>query len=288
MALINPMELVRDAFRNGWAVPAINTQGGNYDLVRSLVETAAEERSALILQAYEVNTAYYGLGLLPYLAEKLSRDFGIPLMVHLDHGKSVETALKALDLGYTSVMIDYSHLPLERNIEATKTVLAAARGKGAAVEAELGRLKRAGEAAAAGKDEEDLAEPEEVERFLEETGVDLLAVGIGNAHGFYKTEPNIRVDLLKRIRERSGETPLVLHGTTGIPEPVVRECVRNGMAKVNYGTIIKSRMLEHFKRNLDGSFDHGGNFWRVCEEVRTRLKDDIRPILRLLDSSGRV
>jgi ketose-bisphosphate aldolase len=288
MPLVPAGELVREAFKKGYAVPAINTQGGNYDLVRALAETAAEERSPLILQAYESNTPYYGLGWLPFLAERMSRQFGIPLAVHLDHGSSVETVREAVELGYTSVMIDYSARPLEENIEAVNHVIAFARSKGVTVEAEIGRLGRAGEGTGGeGDDEEGLADPDEVIRFLSEAPVDMLAVGIGNAHGFYRGEPRIRMDLLRRIRCVSGRTPLVLHGTTGIPEDVVGECIRNGMAKINYGTLLRAKMLEYITAAVNGPFDHRGHVWRVCEHVHTRLKEDIRPIIRLLNSGGR-
>ena len=293
MPLIPSGDWVREAFANGYAVPAINTQGGNYDLARALVETAAEERSPLILQAYSANTRYYGLGWLPYVAEHLSRQFGIPLAVHLDHCGSVDTVREAVDLGYTSVMIDFSGLPLEENIIGTNRVISLARPRGVTVEAELGRLLRSGgaETGTAGpgtEAEAGLVDPKEVGRFLAAAEVDMLAVGIGNAHGFYRGEPRIRTDLLRRVKETSGQTPLVLHGTTGIPDPIVEECIRNGMAKINYGTLLRARMLEYLREDTGGTFDHHGHVWQICEHLHTRLKEDIRPIIRLLNSAGRL
>ena len=279
MPVVNGGDLVREAFRNGYAVPAINTQGGAYEIVRAILETAAEERSPVLLMAYEANTAYYGLSWLPFLAQRLSTETGATLGVHLDHGRSVKTALDAVDAGYTSVMIDCSAQPLAENISATKQVIARARSRGVAVEAELGEL---------GRPDEHLVRPGDVEQFLHASAVDMLAIGIGNAHGFYDSEPEIRLDLLREVRSLSGDTPLVLHGSTGIPDPVIRSCIAGGMAKINFGTLIRTRVLEHLSGALDGGCEHGGHLWRVNQHVCAKLKEDVRPLLRLCGSAGRL
>lgn len=286
MSLINAGQLVRDAFSKGYAVPAINTQGGNYDLVRAIVEAAEEERAPIILQAYEANTAYYGLGWLPFLAGFLSQYYDIPIAVHLDHGSSLQTVLQAIELGYTSVMIDYSRHPIEENIAVTNQVLAVARRRNVSVEAEIGIVQK-GDENSGQEYLESLVDPEDVRRFLAEAPVDMLAVGIGNAHGFYRGEPRIRLDLLSRVQEISGNTPLVLHGTTGIPDAVVQKCIQHGMAKINYGTLFRSKMMEYCKEDFCGTFDHKDQVWRVCEQVHSRLKQDIRSVLKLLGSAGR-
>lgn len=298
MAVVNGGELVREAFRNGYAVPAINTQGGAYEIVRAILEAAAEERSPILLMAYETNTTYYGLGWLPFLAQRLSAETGSTLGVHLDHGRSVETAIAAVDAGYTSVMIDYSAQPLGENISATNQVIAYARSRGVAVEAELGELGRAAvrnasvaEAASGGEPgegNEHLVRPGDVKQFLDACSVDMLAIGIGNAHGFYEGEPGIRLDLLREVRSLSGDTPLVLHGSTGIPDPVVRNCIEGGMAKINFGTLIRTRALQHLSGALDGGCEHGGHLWRVNQHVCAKLKEDVRPLFRLCGSAGRL
>jgi ketose-bisphosphate aldolase len=286
MSIVSSAEIVTKAWKEGYAVAAINCQGGNYDIVRAIMETAAEERAPVILMAYAANTAYYGLGWLPKLVSTLEGDFDIPVAVHLDHGQNVELVKRGTELGYSSVMIDFSTKPLAENIEATKAVLSAAHPKGISVEAELGELLRnEGDVALRA---ENLVDPEDVRQFLEQTPVDMLAVGIGNAHGFYKGEPNIRIDLLERVREVAGDTPLVLHGSTGIPEATVKSCIKNGMAKINFGTVVRVKFVEYLKEGFGGAVEHKGHAWRVCQYAEQKIKQEIRGIIRLTGSSGAV
>ncbi|NBC29888.1 MAG: class II fructose-bisphosphate aldolase [Spirochaetes bacterium] len=301
MRLIPSGQIVKDASKEGYAVAAINCQGGNYDIVRAVLETADEERAPVILMAYEKNTEYYGLGWLPTLVSALGHRYSIPVGVHLDHGQNIDAVEEAVDLGYTSVMIDYSTKPLEENIKATSRVIAAARNRGVSVEAELGELLRnqgagarsAGGGAGAGGNPgvpsaaENLVDPRHVERFLSEAPVDMLAVGIGNAHGFYKGTPNIRLDLLQEVTKVSGGTPLVLHGTTGIPPETVKACISNGMAKINFGTAVRVGFIDYITGGANGDFDHKGHIWRLCRYAKDRVKEDIRTIIRLTGSAGR-
>ncbi len=299
MRLVPSGQIVREAAREGYAVAAINCQGGNYDIVRAVLETADEERAPVILMAYEKNTEYYGLGWLPTLVSALGPRYSIPVGVHLDHGQNIEAVEEAVDLGYTSVMIDYSTKPLEENIKATSRVIAAARNRGVSVEAELGELQRnqgagagaasgsAGGSSGAASAAENLVDPRHVEQFLTEAPVDMLAVGIGNAHGFYKGTPNIRLDLLQEVNKVSGGTPLVLHGTTGIPPETVKACISNGMAKINFGTAVRVGFIDYLTAGANGDFDHKGHIWRLCRYAKDRVKEDIRTIIRLTGSAGR-
>jgi ketose-bisphosphate aldolase len=216
--------------------------------------------------------------------------------VHLDHGQNIEAVEEAVELGYTSVMIDYSTKPLEENIKATSRVIAAARNRGVSVEAELGELQRnqgagaggsAGGGAGAASAAENLVDPRHVEQFLSEAPVDMLAVGIGNAHGFYKGTPNIRLDLLQEVNKVSGGTPLVLHGTTGIPPETVKACISNGMAKINFGTAVRVGFIDYLTAGANGEFEHKGHIWRLCRYAKDRVKEDIRTIIRLTGSAGR-
>jgi ketose-bisphosphate aldolase len=286
MQLVPSAEIVTRAAREGYAVAAINCQGGNYDIVRAVLETAEEERAPVIVMAYEKNTEYYGLDWLPTLVKALAPGYSIPVAVHLDHGQNIDVVEQAVGLGYTSVMIDYSTKPLAENIQATSRVIAAARARGVSVEAELGELQRTqgdGPASAA----KNLVDPKHVEQFLAEAPVDMLAVGIGNAHGFYKGEPDIRLDLLGEVKKVAGATPLVLHGTTGIPESTVTACISEGMAKINFGTAVRVGFIDHLTAALNGEFDHKGHIWRACRYAKDRVKDDLRGIIRLTGSSGR-
>ncbi len=285
MPIVASAAIVARAARGDYAIAAINCQGGNYDIVRAILETATEESAPVILMAYHANTAYYGLDWLPRLAGVLSPDYPIPVAVHLDHAGDPDVVKTAIGCGYTSVMIDCSTRPLEENMRVTEEVIAAARPRGVSVEAEIGELQRNdGEEKRAPRN---LVDPQDVRRFVARVPVDLLAVGIGNVHGFYKGEPNIRVDLLKRVKEIVGELPLVLHGSTGIPAEVVTECIANGVAKINFGTIVRVRFVDFVREALEDESIHRGHIWRALQHAKDRLKDNIRQIIRMTGSAGK-
>ena len=285
MAIAYGRDVVAKAADGGYAVAAINCQGGNYDLVRAIIETAEEERAPVIVMAYQANTTYYGIDWLPQLATHLAERVSIPVVTHLDHGHDPDTVKSAVDAGYTSVMIDYSQRSLAENIAATRVVIEHATRVGVSVEAELGQLQRNDQTS--GKPIANLVEPGDVEEFLSAVPVDMLAVGIGNAHGFYKGEPNIRLDLLERVKAVAPDTPLVLHGTTGIPEPTVTECISRGVAKINFGTLVRTKFFQYVAEAIDGAADHNGHIWRVMEYACEAIKSEIRSIIRITGSAGR-
>ncbi len=287
MGLVSANEIVRDAYRHGYGVAAINCQGGNYDIMRAVIEAASEERAPVIVAIHPGNTGYYGLSWAPQAVRLLAQAVEVPVALHLDHGQDVGTVRTAIELGYTSVMLDYSTKSLDENVAGTSEVLEVARPQGITVEAELGELRRnPGDTETTPSAAENLVDPAHVEQFLSRAPVDMLAVGIGNAHGFYKGDPDIRLDLLEQVSRVAGETPLVLHGTTGIPEETVRKCIELGMAKINFGTIIRTASLEYLRGGLEGDCDYRGHLWRLLEHVKDRLKEDVRKLLRLTGSSG--
>lgn len=277
MPLTESSPMVQQALREGWAVAQINTNGATYGVTRAIIETAEEERAPVILGAYAANALYRGLeycGIsMRYFAERAE----VPVAVHLDHGKSVGVCREALEAGFTSVMYDGSKSPIDENIAATREVIELAAADGASVEAEVGQL--------GGPEGENLSDPDEVARMCGETEIDLLAVGIGTAHGFYDTEPDIRLDLLSDLAEVSS-VPLVLHGTTGLSDETVHACIERGIAKVNVGTLIRTRYVEHTRAVIDET-EHEGHPWRVSREAMKRLKADVRYVLELTGSCGK-
>jgi tagatose 1,6-diphosphate aldolase GatY/KbaY len=171
----------------------------------------------------------------------------VPVALHLDHGNSFELCAQALRAGYTSVMIDGSTLPLVQNIALTREVVRMCAANGVPVEGELGRV---------GGKEDDLecsetgyTDPDEAERFEVETGVSSLAVGVGTAHGVYAVPPVLNIELIDRIRQRL-RIPLVLHGASGLEEKVIRECVRQGICKVNFATELRAAYTLAVRRML--------------------------------------
>lgn len=258
----------------------LNTNGATYGLTRAIVETAEEEKAPVILGAYAANADYRGL---PYCGQHM-RFMGdtadVPIAVHLDHGKSVDVCLEALEAGFTSVMYDGSRLPIEDNIRQTERVARKAATSGASMEAEVGQLMDDPDA-----DGANLSDPSEVRRLCAETDIDFLAVGIGTAHGFYDVEPEVDLDLLAELNE-AAPVPLVLHGTTGLEDRVVRECISRGISKVNVGTLLRTRYVEYTSDEIEAN-NHEGHPWRVSRGAMRKLKDDVRYLLNLTDSSGR-
>jgi len=283
MPLVDCASLVRQAHRGRWCVVQVNTNGGTYDITRAIVEAAEEEKSPVILGAYEANLVYrgyeYAAMQMRFFAERAS----VPVAVHLDHGSSIDACGKAIDAGFTSVMIDGSHLPIDENVKLAGRVVELSRPRGVSVEAEVGELQKLNPDGSM-SEVKNLSDPADARR-MSETGIDMLAVGIGNAHGFYKDAPNIRFDLLEKLAAAS-KVPLVLHGSTGLADEVIARCVSMGMAKANLGTLIRTRCVE-FTGAVIAENQHKNHPWRVGLAVKDRLKPDIRHILKVAGSSGR-
>lgn len=285
MPLIDAATLVRHAHRHHYCVVQINTNGATYDLTRAIVEAAEEEEAPVILGAYEANLGYRGYEYAALQMRFFAEHASVPIAVHLDHGTSVDACRAAIEAGFTSVMIDGSHLQIDENIEQTKEVVAMARPFGVTVEAEIGELQKLNPDGSMGE-VKNLSNPEEARRISHETGIDMLAVGIGNAHGFYRDEPNIRFDLLEKLAEAS-RVPLVLHGSTGLADSVVQRCVSMGMAKMNLGTLLRTRCVEYMGQVIaNGPDEHKNHPWRVGQAVKDLLKPHIAHILRVSGSAG--
>ena len=284
MPLVDAASLVRNAAQDGYAVLQVNTNGGTYDLVRAIVEVADEERAPVILGAYEENLAYRGVAYAARLLRRFAEEAAVPVAVHLDHGSGVAACRRAIDAGFTSVMIDGSHLPIEANLALTQEVVALARPLGISVEAEVGELRQIAPDGAV-REAANLADPADAARMSREAGIDMLAVGIGTAHGFYHGQPDVRFDLLGRLAAASA-VPLVLHGTSGLADDIVTRCIELGIAKVNLGTLVRARYLQHLAAVIaeDAHQDHP---WRVCQEAKDRIKPVIRHLVRLTGSAGK-
>ena len=229
--LVNMKDLLLQAQNENYAVGSFSI--ANMEMVRGVIAAAEEANAPIILQIAEVRLNHSPLALIGPLMIAAAKEAKVPVAVHLDHGLTLPTIQLALDLGFTSVMFDGSHLPLEENIAMTKKVMEMAKPYGAAVEAEIGCVGGSEDGSV------DIAmhctAPAEAERFAQETNVDALAVAIGNAHGNYKDTPHLRFDILEQIRDLVS-APLVLHGGTGIlPEEFVR-CYHTGIKKINIAT----------------------------------------------------
>jgi ketose-bisphosphate aldolase len=278
------LRALQDARKNGYAIPAINTQGGNYDIIRAICLAAEEMRSPVILAHYVSTGAYSGHDWFVAVAKWMADKVSVPVSIHLDHGDGFPICMEALRLGFTSLMLDASALPVVENAAAVNEVMKTAHAFGVPVEAEVGELVRLdGEGRA--ESGSCAADPEDVRRFLDVCRPDTLAVGIGNAHGFYKGTPDIRLDILEKVRGFT-DVPLVLHGCTGMSEDVVRRAIGLGVAKINYGTQIRYNYVNYLKEALD-TMDHKGHSFKTSQFASDRLKEDVKAIILASGSNGR-
>ncbi len=283
MPLVDSGSLVTDAWRNKYAVVQLNTNGGTYDLTRAIFEVAEEENSPVIFGAYEANLQYRGYEYAGMQMRFFAERAIVPIAIHLDHGHSVDACRQAIAAGFTSVMIDGSHLPIDENVRLAREAVAIAKPQNVTVEAEVGELAKLNPDGSMA-DVKNVSDPEDVRKMCE-TGIDMLAVGIGNAHGFYKDAPNIRFDMLEKYAEVA-TVPLVLHGSTGLADNVIDRCVKMGMAKVNLGTLLRTRCVEYTAQVI-AEGKHQNHPWRVGLAVKDRLKPHIRHILKVAGSCGR-
>ena len=235
LGLVNTRELFAKAVKGGYAIPAYNFN--NMEQLQAIVQACVETESPLILQVSKGAREYANQTLLRYMAQgavEYSKEINngklIPIVLHLDHGPDFETCKSCIDFGFSSVMIDGSHLPYEENIAETRKVVEYAHAHDVTVEGELGVL--------AGVEDDVKAEthtytrPEEVEDFVKRTGVDSLAIAIGTSHGAYKfkpgDDPKIRLDILAEIEKRIPGFPIVLHGSSSVPQDLVKIINENG------------------------------------------------------------
>lgn len=282
--LVTNREALEHASKNGYAIPAINTQGGNYDIIWGICSAAEQMNSPIILAHYVSTGAYSGNDWFVEVAKWCANKVSVPVSIHLDHGDSYEICKEALDIGFTSIMIDGSSKPIIENADLTNKVLKEAKKYGVIVEAEIGELVRLdGEGVA--QENKNIANPEEVKEFLSLCQPDTLAIGIGNAHGYYKGKPDIKLDLLRKVREFS-DIPLVLHGCTGMEEEVVKEAIQLGVAKINFGTEIRYKYVEHYSKGLE-EMNHQGHSWKLSQYASNMLAEDIKKIILLAGSDGK-
>lgn len=222
MPLIGPKTMFERAYREGYAIGAFNVN--NMEIIQGIMQAAAEEKAPVILQVSAGARKYAGQKYIMKLVEAALDDSDVPVVVHLDHGPSFEMCKACIDGGFTSVMIDGSHLPFEENIALTKQVVDYAHPKGVWVEAELGKL--AGVEEHVSSAEHVYTDPDEAVEFVQRTGCDSLAVAIGTSHGAYKFKGEAKLDFprLEKIAAGLPGFPLVLHGASSVPPEFVKMC----------------------------------------------------------------
>ena len=315
MPLVTSKEMFEKAYNGGYAIGAFNVN--NMEIIQGITEAAKECNAPVILQVSKGARAYANRTYLVKLVEAAVIETGLPIVLHLDHGDSFETCKSCIDDGFTSVMIDASSKPFEENIEITKKVVEYAHAHGVVVEAELGTLAGVEDEVKVSAEDSSYTRPEDVEEFVKRTGCDSLAIAIGTSHGAYKFKPEqctrnekgilvpppLRFDILEEVSKRLPGFPIVLHGSSsvpqdwvkvinenggkmpdavGIPEEQLREAARHAVCKINIDSDLRLAMTgsirKHFAEN-PADFDPRQYLKPARENIKQLVKHKIVDVL---------
>ncbi len=305
MGLVTTKDMFKKAYDEGYAIGAFNVN--NMEIIQGITEAAGELRAPLILQVSSGARKYANHNYLVKLVEAALLETDIPIALHLDHGDSFELCKDCIDGGFTSVMIDGSHLPFDENIELTRRVVEYAHANGVTVEGELGRLAGIEDAVNVSAEEASYTQPDEVQEFVERTGVDSLAIAIGTSHGAFKfkpgTKPQLRFDILEEIERRLPEFPIVLHGASsvmpeyvkminenggalddaiGIPEEMLRQAARSAVCKINIDSDLRLAMTGTIRKvfaDNPAEFDPRKYLGPARDNIREMVKHKIINVL---------
>ena len=283
MPLVPVKDLLLDAQKRGYAVGAFNCN--NMEIVQAIVQAATAERSPVIIQASQGAIKYAGLEYISALGRLAADRAQVPVALHLDHGTSFKQAVQCILNGFSSVMIDGSKLSFEDNVALTLEVLKVASSVGVSVEAELGKICGTEDDISVCDRDAQMTDPLEAQKFVERTGVDALAVAIGTAHGVYKGKPELDFDRLSKIADLI-DIPIVLHGSSGVPEEDIKRAIQYGVRKVNIDTDVRTAFMEGVRKVLEaspGEIDPR----KVLGPAREKMEEAIRRKMRTFGSSGK-
>ena len=272
--------LLEAAAQTGKAIAALNFYNAETLLAHMRAANALD--ASIILQTTESTINYLGLRLIVAMINAVAEDMKKPVALHLDHGSSYDLAARCIEHGYTSVMIDGSKLPFSDNCAITRRVTELAHSAGVSVEGELGHVGQTSALPASDR-RQFFTSASDAARFVTETGVDALAVAVGTAHGFYKGAVEIDFDRLKEINAAVPNTPLVLHGGSGVSAELLRNAIACGIRKVNFGTELKNAFTQSVKASLSSSddIDLRRTFLPAISAVEEISKSKIRICSRL-------
>lgn len=275
--LVTMKSLLDEACKGNFAVGAFSV--GNMEMVMGVIRAAEETDTPVILQIAEKRLKNSPLELMAPMMVNAAKNSSVPVAVHLDHGLTVECIKEALQYGFTSVMLDCSLKPLEENTELTRKIVALAKETGATVEAELGVV-----GGNEGDTEEHIitcTDPEVARDFCDKTGIDALAVAIGNAHGNYPVLPELRFDVLEKINEKT-DIPLVLHGGTGITDEMFRRAISLGIRKINIATASFDMLTESAKDYLENSASP--DYFTLSEEMVQGVYNNVKRHINIFNN----
>lgn len=301
MPLVTTKEMFEKSMEEGFAIGAFNIN--NMEIIQGIVDAAQKQNSPVILQASSGAIKYARIKYLMKMVEAAVEETNIPIAIHLDHGPDFETCKMCIDNGFTSVMIDGSKYSFEENVALTKKVVDYAHERGVVVEAELGQLAGIEDDVNVSEEDAKYTDPDQAKEFVERTGCDSLAIAIGTSHGAYKFkgEARLRMDILKQVKEKIPNTPIVLHGAStvipelvetcnsyggdipgakGVPDEILHEASLSGVSKINVDTDLRLAFTGEIRKSLTenpSAFDPRKYLTpareKITEVVEHKIKD---------------
>lgn len=280
MSIVKMKQLLKNAQKGQYGIGAFSIS--NMETIIGAVRAAEELKSPIILQIAESRLKHSPLYLIGPVMIEAAKKSSVPIAVHLDHGESIDTIKEALDLGFTSVMYDGSHFNLSKNIENTKEVVSLTKEYGASVEGEVGKVGKKEDGL--GDDTISITTVEDAEKFYKETNVDALAIAIGNVHGMYVGKPNLDIKRLIEVNSNI-EVPLVLHGGSGISKEEFKNCIKNGITKINVATAtfnsVVDKVTELFKTS------NSVDYFTYHDVVINAAYDNVKKHIDIFGSSNK-
>lgn len=282
MPIVDMKQMLNHAYEHGYAVAAFDVV--SLDFISGIIEAAEQRRAPIIISLAESHFDYFDFELLMAAVETAARRTAVPVAIHLDHGMSLQSAIRSINLGCNGVMVDASHHSLEENIRITREVARMAQGCGIPVEGELGYVPGVeGEDAERHPGDLVYTTVAEAKEYVEKTGVDFLAVSIGTVHGRMRGEPDLNIERLKQINEALN-IPLVLHGGTGLSDEQYTQLINNGISKINYYTALADAAGDCIDHN---AAQHTRGYTGLVKGVVQAIRTEAERCLELWGSAGR-
>lgn len=274
--LVNLKEILKYAEDNKCAIGMFNATG--LDSIKAIIEAAEELNTPVILAHAEVHNIYNDISLIGPIMLDVAKRAKVKVCVHLDHGTSLEMIKKAIEIGFTSIMIDASSLEFEDNIKLTKKVVSMCHPLNISVEGEIGRIKSLDDTS---DNEYYYTKASEAEIFVKETGVDALAIAFGTQHGFYKEKPELKIDVIKNVK-KVVNIPLVMHGGSGLSEEQFKKCIDAGIRKINYYSYMSKAGYDAAKKVIESNKT---NYMHDVEYASYKaMKEDLLKTIKIFNN----
>ena len=274
--LVNLKEILKYAKDNNCAIGMFNATG--LDSIKAIIEAAEELNTPVIIAHAEVHNIYNDISLIGPIMLEVAKRAKVKVCVHLDHGTSLEMIKKAINIGFTSIMIDASSLEFEDNIKLTKKVVSMCHPINISVEGEIGRIKSLDDTS---DNEYYYTKVSEAEIFVKETGVDALAIAFGTQHGFYKEKPELKIDVIKNVK-KVVNIPLVMHGGSGLSKEQFKKCIDAGIRKINYYSYMSKAGYDAAKKVIESNKT---NYMHDVEYASYKaMKEDLLKTIKIFNN----